>query len=145
MYLSNTAGGVSSIVCFGLFQHGHTTHTITLPQSTYAVLQHKIRYYPGNLTNEDIWDKVMDALNTVHCWYDSRPCALNASCLDGEENYNVKICMAGCHHSGDIWFSTCSETELEHLIIMVPQWVPHLSNCLIITPKMYSIILHGIL
>ena len=103
-----------------LHSRGPMLHCDTRFDITLAHMDHCTPVFT-DLSNEKIQEKVTSALDTNQCQSDSGPCASSVSCSDREENCNVRINAVGCHHSGNIWISTCSENELKQLLKMEPQ------------------------
>ena len=98
-----------------------------------------------DLTDGQLTDKVREALDAADWKYDTRPSSSPAATSDDGSNFDVRICAAGRHHSGDIWFSTYSEDEYRFLLSGAPSWLPCLSHQLQVVPNTYPIVIHGIL
>ena len=110
----------------------------------------------AGLTDKQLVDKITTALDAAGCSYVTVPCSPVDGASDvgsdvasedrafNGRDINTRVRAAGRHRSGDIWFATCSEDELQHLLSTAALWIPHLSPQLSVALKAYPIIVHGI-
>ncbi|KAF8583137.1 hypothetical protein K439DRAFT_1617699 [Ramaria rubella] len=118
--------------------HHDTTLELTLVQSN----QNTPVFV--NLSDSELLSKTNKALIDTQCWYETAVYSPDSNGNEHEEHSTVHIHAVGCHQSSDIWISTCSKDEWDHLIETAHHWLPTLSGHLHITPKTYPILVHGI-
>ena len=95
------------------------------------------------LSNDDLAEKINEALMDTRCFFKTKPCTPGGDRIDSLECNTPCIRAVGWHCSRDIWLAAYGKAEHDFLVGTAHCWVPQLSDRLSITQKSYPILVHG--
>ena len=83
-------------------------------------------------------------LENAECWFEVKTYTPDTDGHKDTDKFIPSIHTVGYHWSSDIWATASSVAKWDFLVATACQWLPKLWDRLIITPKTYPVVIHGL-